>query len=285
MDVFAEARRLTTWHYQWLIVHEFLPQIVGQDAGRRRASPRPPLLQAGARRGVHPGRVPDRHLPDGAQHGAALVPRQPRRRRRPAVLRLRLRSRRRRARPTPTTCAAGAARRGGSSAGRPSSTSATARSSRTRRSTPRSRRRSSTCRSARSRATTRPRRCRSATCSGTSPGSFPRGRASRARWESRRSPPPTSQELAPLDVGFERSTPLWYYVAQGGRGRRGRASPRAGRRPDRRRGLHRPAADPTRPRTSPAQPRWQPTLPAKNGTFRMTDFLTFAGVDPHSRGQ
>ena len=30
MDVFEEARRLTTWHYQWLIVHEFLPQIVGQ---------------------------------------------------------------------------------------------------------------------------------------------------------------------------------------------------------------------------------------------------------------
>ncbi len=30
MDVFAEARRLTTWHYHWLIVHEFLPQIVGQ---------------------------------------------------------------------------------------------------------------------------------------------------------------------------------------------------------------------------------------------------------------
>ena len=30
MEVFAEARRLTTWHYQWMIVHEFLPQTVGQ---------------------------------------------------------------------------------------------------------------------------------------------------------------------------------------------------------------------------------------------------------------
>ena len=28
--VFAEARRLTTWHYQWIILHEFLPLIVGQ---------------------------------------------------------------------------------------------------------------------------------------------------------------------------------------------------------------------------------------------------------------
>jgi Animal haem peroxidase len=27
---FAEARRLTTWHYQWIVMHEFLPAIVGQ---------------------------------------------------------------------------------------------------------------------------------------------------------------------------------------------------------------------------------------------------------------
>jgi hypothetical protein len=29
-SVFLEARLLTTWHYQWLIVHEFLPLFVGQ---------------------------------------------------------------------------------------------------------------------------------------------------------------------------------------------------------------------------------------------------------------
>jgi hypothetical protein len=28
--VFAEARRLTTWHYHWTVLHEFLPQVVGQ---------------------------------------------------------------------------------------------------------------------------------------------------------------------------------------------------------------------------------------------------------------
>ena len=28
--VFDEARRLTTWHYQWLIVHEILPSFIGQ---------------------------------------------------------------------------------------------------------------------------------------------------------------------------------------------------------------------------------------------------------------
>jgi hypothetical protein len=28
-DVFVAAKRLTTWHYQWMIVHEFLPAFVG----------------------------------------------------------------------------------------------------------------------------------------------------------------------------------------------------------------------------------------------------------------
>lgn len=28
---FAEARRVVTWHYQWLILHQFLPQFVGQS--------------------------------------------------------------------------------------------------------------------------------------------------------------------------------------------------------------------------------------------------------------
>jgi hypothetical protein len=37
-----------------------------------------------------------------------------------------------------------------------------------------------------------------------------------------------------------------------------------------------------------AQPDWQPVLPTRSGatgTFRMIDFLTYAGVDPTSRGQ
>jgi hypothetical protein len=33
------------------------------------------------------------------------------------------------------------------------------------------------------------------------------------------------------------------------------------------------------------QPTWRPTLPSRNGSFRITDFLTFARVDPQSRHQ
>lgn len=92
------------------------------------------------------------------------------------------------------------------------------------------------------------------------------------------------RELAPLRAGFELSTPLWYYVLR-------EAEVVAD-------GLHlgpvggRIVAEvfigllQTDPGSFLAtQPTWRPTLPSKTGTFRMTDFLTFAGVDPASRRQ
>ena len=30
-EIFAEAQRIVRWHYQWIIVHEFLPLTVGQE--------------------------------------------------------------------------------------------------------------------------------------------------------------------------------------------------------------------------------------------------------------
>ncbi len=46
-ELYREARRLTTWHYQWMIVHEFLPLFIGQSLtedilfrGRRYYRPR-----------------------------------------------------------------------------------------------------------------------------------------------------------------------------------------------------------------------------------------------------
>jgi hypothetical protein len=47
-DVFARARRLVTWHYHWIVLHDHLPQIVGQRAvdralrdGKRIYDPQP----------------------------------------------------------------------------------------------------------------------------------------------------------------------------------------------------------------------------------------------------
>lgn len=34
-EAFAAARQLTTWHYQWIIVHEFLPQVAGPNLTAR----------------------------------------------------------------------------------------------------------------------------------------------------------------------------------------------------------------------------------------------------------
>ena len=93
-------------------------------------------------------------------------------------------------------------------------------------------------------------------------------------------------ELADYPHKLDRSTPLWYYVLK-------EAEMMAG-------GLH---LGPVGGRvvaevivgllqTDPgsfvnAQPTWTPTLPSRfgPGEFRMVDFLTFAGVDPASRGQ
>jgi hypothetical protein len=50
-NLFQEARRLVTWHYQWIIVNQFLPQILGQNmvnsilsGGRRWFRPSVPFI-------------------------------------------------------------------------------------------------------------------------------------------------------------------------------------------------------------------------------------------------
>jgi hypothetical protein len=96
--------------------------------------------------------------------------------------------------------------------------------------------------------------------------------------------PAQLNELAQLGVGFERSTPLWYYVLKeaeliadglqlGPVGGRIVAEVFIGL-------LQTDSGS-----YVSVQPNWRPTLPNENESFRMTDFLTFAGVDPRSRGQ
>jgi hypothetical protein len=92
-------------------------------------------------------------------------------------------------------------------------------------------------------------------------------------------------ELHRYGLGLERSTPLWYYVlkeaelVEDGL----RLGPVGGRL------VGEVVAGLLR--SDPAgylayDPDWRPTLPSRSkGEFDMVDFLTFAGVDPKSRGQ
>ena len=41
-EIFSKARRVVTWHYQWIIVHEFLPLLIGETRMNR-------LLESGPR--------------------------------------------------------------------------------------------------------------------------------------------------------------------------------------------------------------------------------------------
>ena len=96
--------------------------------------------------------------------------------------------------------------------------------------------------------------------------------------------PDQLSELAPLGVGFEQNTPLWYYVLKEAELSGGTRLVGVGARivgevfigllaNDRHSYLSR-------------HRRWRPTLPSRAvGTFGMVDLLTFAGVDPASRGQ
>jgi len=91
-------------------------------------------------------------------------------------------------------------------------------------------------------------------------------------------------ELAQFGVGFERDTPLWYYVLKEAEviGDGLHLGPVGGRIvAEVFVGLLQ--SDPGS--FLSIQPGWRPSLPSKSGAFQMTDFLTFAGVDPKSRGQ
>jgi hypothetical protein len=96
------------------------------------------------------------------------------------------------------------------------------------------------------------------------------------------------QELRTFGQDLDRSTPLWYYILKEGEVMEGgrQLGPVGGRivaevvlgllKLDKTSYLA-------------ANRGWRPTLPTRSGQvtgdFRMVDFLTFAGVDPATRGQ
>ena len=96
--------------------------------------------------------------------------------------------------------------------------------------------------------------------------------------------PSQLRELAAFGVGFERSTPLWYYILKESELAGGTHLAGVGARIVAEVFLGLLAADPN---AYPARnPRWRPTLPGRTpGSFSMVDLLSFAGVDPASRQQ
>jgi hypothetical protein len=95
-------------------------------------------------------------------------------------------------------------------------------------------------------------------------------------------------ELSGFGLGLERSTPLWYYVLKEAEIRAaGRHLGPVGGRIVGEVFLGLLQTDPNSYLVR--QPSWVPTLPRRNGApvgdFRMVDFLTFARVDPTRRGQ
>jgi hypothetical protein len=85
-------------------------------------------------------------------------------------------------------------------------------------------------------------------------------------------------------VGFERSTPLWYYILKEAEVAGGARLAGVGARIIGEVFIGLLQLDPNS--YLARNPRWRPTLPSRTrGAFTMVDFLTLAGVDPASRGQ
>jgi hypothetical protein len=92
------------------------------------------------------------------------------------------------------------------------------------------------------------------------------------------------RELTTFGVGFERSTPLWYYILKEAELAGGAQLVGVGARIVAEVFLGILSLD--RGSYLATNPRWRPTLPSgTRGTFTMVDLLTFAGVDPASRKQ
>ena len=69
-DLRARRSGVVRWHYQWIVLHEFLPKTVGESLVRDDPGRRAEALQL-AQRPVHPGGVLRRRVPVRALSGPA----------------------------------------------------------------------------------------------------------------------------------------------------------------------------------------------------------------------
>jgi hypothetical protein len=113
--------------------------------------------------------------------------------------------------------------------------------------------------------------------------SVPSGQAIALALRIRPLTPVQLSELAQFGVGFERSTPLWYYVLKEAELAGGSQLTGVGARLVAEVFLSLLMLD---EESYLSQPRWRPQLPSRvAGTFTMVDLLTYARVDPGSRQQ
>jgi Animal haem peroxidase len=114
--------------------------------------------------------------------------------------------------------------------------------------------------------------------------SLPSGQAIAARMGIRALSSSQLRELAQFGAGFERSTPLWYYILKEAELAGGSRLVGVGARIVGEVFIGLLQLDPSS--YLGRSPRWRPTLPSRRrGAFTMVDFLTLAGVDPATRGQ
>jgi hypothetical protein len=113
--------------------------------------------------------------------------------------------------------------------------------------------------------------------------SIPSGQAIARQMRIRGLEPEQLSELAQFQVGLDRNTPLWYYVLKEAELAGGARLVGVGARIVAEVFLGLLLAD---TRSYLHQRRWRPTLPSRaRGQFGIVDLLTFAQVDPASRGQ
>ncbi len=72
-EIFDEASRATIWHYQWILLHDYLPGLVGDELTAELAE-QGPRYYAARRRAVHPVRVRRRRVPLRAQPDPPSLP-------------------------------------------------------------------------------------------------------------------------------------------------------------------------------------------------------------------